>query len=81
MFTNKDFLIGLLAGVVTGITGYKLYQDHKEAILESLGKISNRCQGSCNEAQEQEISLEELEKQKEHLEDLIAETKSKAEAK
>ena len=78
MFTNKtDLLIGLAAGIVAGAVGYKMFQDHKEQILNSFDSVTKKFSKAENTA---ELS-EELQAQKEHLEDLIAESKAAKEAK
>lgn len=79
MFTNKtDLLIGLAAGIVVGAVGYKMFQDHKEQILNSFDSVTKKFSKAENTA---ELSEEELQAQKEHLEDLIAESKAAKEAK
>ncbi|MEG6513689.1 hypothetical protein V6C32_17490 [Desulforamulus ruminis] len=64
MFARTDFWIGLGVGLVAGILGYKTYTENKE-------KFSNLVPAPKEEAGD--IQLEELMKQKERLEDLIAE--------
>ena len=68
MLLDKNFLIGVGLGIAAGAVGYKLYNEHRQTILESLDNT---------EQQTTEIDLAELEKQKEHLEDLIAEQQMK----
>lgn len=59
MFTRTDFWIGLAVGVVAGAFGYKYMQ--------------NRVQHNLFIAEGQEqVSMEELVRQKEALEDMIA---------
>lgn len=78
MLTNKtDFLIGLVAGLAAGAVGYKLFQDHKEQILGSFDSISSKF----TKTDDAPLSEEELQAQKEHLEDLIAEQQASKEAK
>lgn len=78
MLTNKtDFLLGLVAGIAAGAVGYKLFQDHKEQILGSFDSISAKF----NKTDDAPLSEEELQAQKEHLEDLIAEQQSTKDAK
>lgn len=83
MLLDKNFLIGVGLGIAAGAVGYKLYNEHRQTILESLDNLKNRmCPGACSEVavteqQTTEIDLAELEKQKEHLEDLIAEQQMK----
>ena len=83
MLLDKNFLIGAGLGIAAGAVGYKLYNEHRQTILESLDNLKNRmCPGAGSEVavteqQTTEIDLAELEKQKEHLEDLIAEQQMK----
>ena len=83
MLLDKNFLIGVGLGIAAGAVGYKLYNEHRQTILESLDNLKNRmCPGvgsevAVTEQQTTEIDLAELEKQKEHLEDLIAEQQMK----
>ena len=59
MFTRTDFWIGLAVGVVAGAFGYKYMQNRVQQ------------QPVIAEGQEQ-VSMEELVRQKEALEDMIA---------
>lgn len=59
MFTRTDFWIGLAVGVVAGAFGYKYMQNRVQQ------------QTVIAEGQEQ-VSMEELVRQKEALEDMIA---------
>ena len=68
MFTKSDFLIGLAVGAVAGALGYKLFKEHKEQLLSSFDSITARFSKD-----DENLSDEELQLQKEHLEDLIAE--------
>ncbi|WP_406017596.1 hypothetical protein [Succinivibrio sp.] len=78
MLSNKtDFFIGLAAGVVAGAVGYKLFQDHKEQILGSFDSLTSKF----SKTEEAALSEEELQAQKEHLEDLIAEQKAAKKSK
>ncbi len=78
MLSNKtDFFIGLVAGAVAGAVGYKLFQDHKEQILGSFDSLTSKF----SKTEETALSEEELQAQKEHLEDLIAEQKAAKKAK
>lgn len=84
---DRNIFIGLAAGIVAGVVGYKIYEKNKESIdsrLKNLGicpqdqsKDTDSCQDSsaCSS-----MTLEELEAQKERLEDLIAEQKAQMEA-
>ena len=83
MLLDKNFLIGSGLGIAAGVVGCKLYNEHRQTILESLDKLKNTmCAGAdsdvvVSEQQTSEIDLAELEKQKENLEDLIAEQQMK----
>ena len=59
MFSKTDFWIGLAVGAVAGIFGYRSMQERTQ-LMASL------------EAGQAELSLAELQRQKEELEDLIA---------
>ena len=63
MFQNTNFWIGLGIGVVAGIFGYKLMQQRQQQLL-ALQQLSPAASGT--------PSLEELQRQKEALEDMIA---------
>ncbi len=71
MFVKSDFLIGLVVGAVTGVVGYRLYDQYgdqlKSLVLQSSVPVIRTITGGA------EPSLEELVAQKERLEDLIAE--------
>ncbi len=69
MLVTKDFLIGAAAGIVAGVVGYKLFEQHKEQILGSFESL----QSKFSKKDVTELTEEELQAQKEHLEDLIAE--------
>ena len=52
MFTNKtDLLIGLAAGIVAGAVGYKMFQDHKEQILNSFDSVTKKFSKAENTAE------------------------------
>ncbi len=83
---DKNFFWGLGVGVIAGAIGYKLYNDNKQTIMNSLESLKNKMSKEvppelavATEPQSEttEIDLAELEKQKEHLEDLIAEQQVK----
>ena len=59
MFSKTDFWIGLAVGAVEGIFGYRFMQERTQ-------------QMAALEAGQAELSLAELQRQKEELEDLIA---------
>ena len=63
MFQNTNFWIGLGIGVVAGIFGYKLMQQRQQQLL-ALQQPAPSAAGT--------PSLEELQRQKEALEDMIA---------
>lgn len=60
MFSRTDFWIGLAVGVVAGAFGYKLAQSRNQQMQQAL------VQGQAD------LSVDELVRQKEELEDLIA---------
>lgn len=77
---DKNMLFGFAAGCVLGAVGYKFYNDHKDDIDEKIKGLKNFKVLNGNEGNEEkvpesneEMTLEELEAQKERLEDLIAE--------
>ncbi|WP_019552349.1 hypothetical protein [Propionispira raffinosivorans] len=59
MFSKSDFWIGLAVGAVAGVFGYKLLEQQQQ-------QVAALPQGPAA------ISLAELQRQKEELEDLIA---------
>ena len=59
MFSKTDFWIGLAVGAVAGIFGYRFMQERTQQL-------------AALEAGQAELSLAELQRQKEELEDLIA---------
>ncbi len=83
---DRNIFIGFAAGIVAGIVGYKVYEQNKDTIDSRLKNLGICSHGQCK-AEEQtsedtcecvEMTLEELEAQKERLEDLIAEQQAKA---
>ena len=66
MFQKTDFWIGLAVGVVAGVFGYRFMQE-REAQLAALEPA----------AVSGELSMAELTRQKEELEDLIAAEQAK----
>ena len=77
---DKNLLFGFAAGCVLGAVGYKFYNEHKEDLDEKIKGLKNFKVPGVNDAKEEktdesneEMTLEELEAQKERLEDLIAE--------
>ena len=81
MVFDRNLLIGFAAGVVVGLVGYKFVSTHKEQIeskLQGLGVGANNADGAAAcEDTSSELTLEDLEAQKERLEDLIAEQQQK----
>ncbi|MBO6258388.1 MAG: hypothetical protein J6M93_03510 [Succinivibrio sp.] len=76
---NRNLLIGLGAGIVAGVLGAKYYNEHKDEIdskLKGMG-LQPKKNAPQNVADDTEMTLEELETQKERLEDLIADFKNK----
>ncbi|WP_294567729.1 hypothetical protein [uncultured Succinatimonas sp.] len=77
---DKNLLFGFAAGCVLGAVGYKFYNEHKDDIDEKIKGLKNFKVPGVNDTKEEktdesneEMTLEELEAQKERLEDLIAE--------
>lgn len=68
MFARTDFWIGLAVGVVAGAFGYKLMEEHSQKCMTTLQPPV--AQGTA------EVPMDELMRQKERLEDLIAERQS-----
>ena len=59
MFSKTDFWIGLAVGAVAGIFGYRFMQERPQQL-------------AALESGQAELSVAELQRQKEELEDLIA---------
>lgn len=80
-FITRTTVIGFLAGVAAGALGARYYRQHETEInarlhsLRSGGILGGASQESGKE--DAELTLEELESQKERLEDLIADIQSK----
>jgi hypothetical protein len=72
MMNMKDFWLGFFAGAVSGVVGYRIYE-------QNGGQLQNLIMPACGPAvPAKEVgtpTLEELVAQKERLEDLIAEKK------
>lgn len=80
MTFDKNLLLGLAAGVAVGVIGAKYYTEHKDEIDEKIkGLAGSNLFNKTEKEDDTELTLEELETQKERLEDLIAELKSKQE--
>ena len=80
MFLNKTIIFSALAGVVVGAIGYKIYNENQDVIkskLKDAGMVPPNEAANDENANGDEITLEELMSQKEHLEDLIAEYQAK----
>lgn len=69
---TKEHLIGAAIGVGVTVAGYYLYKKNKNKVDDFL-----RSQGinvkSCNTANYEDMSIEELTETKEHIEDILAE--------
>lgn len=76
---NRTIVLSVAAGIVVGALGYKFYDKNKQCIdakLKSLGITNAGCDdGKCEYNPSTNLSVEELEAQKERLDDLIAELK------
>ncbi|HWR07962.1 hypothetical protein [Sporomusa sp.] len=66
MFTRTDFWIGLVVGTIAGAFGYKIMSEQSMRVMAPAAQIP-AAQGVG------EIPVDELMRQKERLEDLIAE--------
>lgn len=66
MFQKTDFWIGLVAGAVAGIFGYRFMQEREQQLAQMQPA-----------APTSELPLAELQRQKEELEDLIAAQEAK----
>ena len=72
MFARSDFWIGLVVGTLAGAFGYKIMSEQAQRNQSAMAMqpaVPTVSQG---------LSIEELIRQKEQLEDLIAEQQSKA---
>ncbi|MBS3983780.1 MAG: 50S ribosomal protein L9 [Dethiobacter sp.] len=71
MFVKNEFWLGLTVGVVSGVLGYRLYEQYgdqlKNLVLPACAPVIQAVTGGA------QPTLEELVAQKERLEDLIAE--------
>jgi len=67
MFARSDFWIGLVVGTIAGAFGYKLMSEQQSA--RAMAPAMQMPAAQCAS----EIPLEELMRQRERLEDLIAE--------
>ncbi|AXI28662.1 hypothetical protein H7K20_29170 [Priestia aryabhattai] len=72
---NRDFLMGFVSGTVVGAVGYRLYE-------QNGGQLQRLVQPKPSYGGQQTISsyqpsMEELQAQKERLEDMIAELQVK----
>ncbi|MBS3948858.1 MAG: 50S ribosomal protein L9 [Dethiobacter sp.] len=71
MFVKTEFWYGVAVGAVTGVLGYRLYEQYgdqlKGLVLPACAPVIQAVKGGA------EPTLEELVAQKERLEDLIAE--------
>ena len=65
MFTRSDFWIGLAIGAVAGVFGYRFMQEREQQMMA----LQQEQPGG-------QVPLEELERQKEELEDPIAAQKA-----
>lgn len=83
---DRNILFGFLAGVIAGVVGAKIYSNNKEEINNKIKSFKDLAAVNHATATEEaetegsdEATLEELEAQKERLEDLIAEKQTKLE--
>ncbi len=80
---NYKLLMGVLAGVAVGVAGAKYYESHRDEITDKLKNFKGCNLLSKNDEvkEDADLTLEELESQKERLEDLIADLQAKQGAK
>lgn len=68
MFSRTDFWIGLAVGVVAGAFGYKMMEEHSQKCMSALqAPVAPSTT---------DVPMDELMRQKERLEDMIAEKQS-----
>ncbi|MCR5537135.1 MAG: hypothetical protein K6F05_06965 [Succinivibrio sp.] len=79
MTFDKNLILGFAAGVVAGCLGAKYYSEHKDELDAKFKglKDSGLFKKIETVAEDAELTLEELEAQKERLEDLIADVQSR----
>ncbi|WP_378951739.1 hypothetical protein [Pelosinus sp. sgz500959] len=68
MFSRTDFWIGLAVGVVAGAFGYKMMEEHSQKCMSALQPPAPQ--------RTADVPMDELMRQKERLEDMIAERQS-----
>ena len=73
MLNMKEFWFGFIAGAVTGVVGYRLYEQNGNQLQKLIAPTCGQ-----TVAERGNPTLEELVAQKERLEDLIAEKKMDA---
>lgn len=74
---NANLIIGLISGASVGALGIKYYSEHKKDIDSKVRSFFPHSSSEPVTAENVDVSLEELEAQKERLEDLIAELKAR----
>ena len=80
---NYKLLLGVLAGVAVGVARAQYYESHRDEITDKLKNFKGCNLLSKNDEvkEDADLTLEELESQKERLEDLIADLQAKQGAK
>lgn len=73
---NAHLITGLISGAAVGALGIKYYHEHKRDIDTRVRSFFPHSSSDAVTAENARVSLEELEAQKERLEDLIAELKA-----
>nr|WP_280166796.1 hypothetical protein [Priestia megaterium]MDH3177769.1 hypothetical protein [Priestia megaterium] len=73
---NRDFLMGFVSGTVVGAVGYRLYEQNGGQ-LQRLVQPKQETYGGQQTISSYQPSMEELQAQKERLEDMIAELQVK----
>lgn len=76
---NYKLALGVIAGIAVGVAGAKYYEEHRDEITEKLKgfKGCGLLPKGEDVKEDAELTLEELESQKERLEDLIADLQAK----
>ncbi|OEH85235.1 hypothetical protein BHU72_06425 [Desulfuribacillus stibiiarsenatis] len=69
---NRDFWFGFAVGAVTGVVGYRLYEQNGGQLQQLIRPAFGQAEG-CESTVNSASSVEDLVAQKERLEDLIAE--------
>jgi hypothetical protein len=72
MVNTREFWFGFVAGAITGVIGYRLYEQNGSQLQKLIQPVCGQAAAAGGSA---DPTLEDLVAQKERLEDLIAEKK------